>query len=166
MNSFKILSLLPWLLLAAVFVYFIKNPREGKGEMINAPSINHVNLIGDRDFSIDVGGGSYINIFKKKEGWNMTVRINDSGKMLHLFIPQNGGEAWTAIDNRVNNMWVVDSGIDGIPDWRGLADDDKEIFEELKSHKIIKSKTDAKIWKSGQDTYEFNPSAKKFQKLQ
>ena len=91
MNSFKILSLLPWLLLAAVFVYFIKNPREGKGEMINAPSINHVNLIGDRDFSIDVGGGSYINIFKKKEGWNMTVRINDSGKMLHLFIPQNGG---------------------------------------------------------------------------
>lgn len=167
MKSFKIPTFVPWVLLAISVLYSIRSG-EGRLRKDEGPvqDVNHLNLTGEQDFSVDAGNGTYINIFRKKDGCNMLVRINETGRMLHVFCPSNGTKPWTAIDDPAPGIWIVDSGIDGRPDWSGRTDEEKEIFEELKVRKISRLPDRDKFWTSGDETYEFSATEKDFIKVQ
>ena len=167
MKSFKIPTFLPWVLLAISVLYNIRNGAgRSTSDEVPVQDMNHLNLTAEHDFSVDAGNGTYINIFRKKDGCNMLVRINESGRLLHVFCPSNGDKPWMAVDDRASSIWIVDSGIDGRPDWSGRTDTEKEVFEELKVRKISKLPDSDKFWISGNKTYEFNATEKIFMKVQ
>jgi hypothetical protein len=113
------------------------------------------------EITINIGKGSRVIVTKDENRWTVQSLISNK-KMVHLVVPFEGDGSWCAVDNLVTKDWIVDCGIDGVPDWRGRDKQNRELLDSILYIPIREKDSASGIWGTEKSRYKFNLSSKAF----